>query len=203
MYVCVCFCVPAHNTQRRGGPAQPNKENTNPSPHPPQLMNLQRRFPAFDPDGKTIYLNNLDGLADRMNVFVTRMRLSDDASSRAWLHTLNVQLLEAGLSVDTLAAGLKASTDMMRRWVEEEAAVAHDPAARAALRSKLEAYFDAAPDVEALLADPAVAPALADPLVLAALRDAVADLDAAEKNYSDNPAVAAMLRRLREGRKGR
>lgn len=166
-------------------------------------MTLQRRFPAFDPDGKTIYLDNLDALADRMNVFVTRMKLADDSQSRAWLHTLNVQLLEAGLSVDTLAAGLRSSTDMMRRWVEEEARIAHDPAARAALRSRLEAYFAAAPDVEALLADPAVAPVLGDPMVLAALRDAVADLGAAEIKYADNPRVMALLKRLREGRQGK
>lgn len=165
-------------------------------------MTLQPRFPAFDPDGKAIYLDSMDALAERMNIFVTRMRLSDDVQARQWLHTLNVQLLEAGLSVDTLQAGLKASTDMMRRWVEEENRAAGDPEALRALRARLEAHFASAPDVAALLADPAVAPALSDPLVLAALRDAVADPAGAEAKYKDSPRVMAVLRKLREKRGG-
>jgi|APGre2960657505_1045072.scaffolds.fasta_scaffold69353_1 hypothetical protein len=165
-------------------------------------MQLQRKFPAFDADGKDIYLTNLDGLAERMAVFVARMRLANDPASRAWLHTLNIQLLEAGLSVDTLQAGLRGSTDAMRSWVEEERRVAGDPAAAAALRARLDAHFAAAPDVAALLSDPEVGPALSDPLVLAAVRDAIADPAAAAAKYEANARVMAVLRKLGQGRGG-
>ena len=35
---------------------------------------------------KPIKSNQLDGLAERMRIFVTRMRLSGDAQAKEWLH---------------------------------------------------------------------------------------------------------------------
>lgn len=161
-------------------------------------MTLQRKFPDFDPDGKAIYLDKLDDLADRLNIFVTRMRLADDGVAKAWLRDLNVQLLEAGLTVDTLQAGLKASTDSMRAWVAAEAAAGSDPAAAAAAKAQLKAQFAAAPDVGALMSDPAMAAALSDPRVLAAIKAAVTGGPAAAAEYLDDPIVGPVLHKLFE-----
>ena len=60
-------------------------------------MQLQRKFPAFDADGKDIYLTNLDGLAERMAVFVARMRLAKELHFT--LRTVLAALLLASRSV--------------------------------------------------------------------------------------------------------
>ena len=113
-----------------------------------------------------------------------------------------MQLLEAGLSVDTLQAGLKSSTDMMRTWVAEEAKAANDPAAAAGVRARLRAHFDGVPDVAALLSDPEVAPALSDPSVFAAIKDALQDPSRLSA-YEDNEAVQIVLRKLAEQQRRR
>jgi hypothetical protein len=109
-------------------------------------------FPPLSPSSLPLLLppnTQLDGLSERMRIFVTRMRLSGDGEAKEWLHLvreelkrvfslfqrffppvaaffpsssltskpspkkiqkqnkiqLNIQLLEAGLSVDTLQEG--------------------------------------------------------------------------------------------------
>jgi len=173
-----------------------------PSPSHAQLMSLQRKFPDFDVDGKAIYLDRLDDLADRLGTFLGRIRLADDGVAKAWLRGINGQLLEAGLSVDTLQSGLKAATDTMRGWVAAEAAAGTDPAASAAARAALKARFAAAPDVGALLSDPSVAPALADPRVLAAIKDALAGGPKAVAAYMEDPLIGPVLRKLFEQQQG-
>jgi hypothetical protein len=161
-----------------------------------QLMGLQPKFPDFDPDGKAIYLDRLDDLGDRLAIFLARMRLADDGVAKAWLRDLNAQLAGAGLSVDTLQAGLKASTDEMRAWVAREAAAGSDPAAAAAAKAALRARFAGAPDVGALLSDPAIAPALADPRVLAAVKAGVEGGPAAVGEFLDDPVIGPVLKKL-------
>jgi hypothetical protein len=67
------------------------------------MRNLSALFPRyayFDVDGKKLFLKQMEQFAERMRVFVARMKLTDDPVAKEMLQAQTVQLLEASTSID-------------------------------------------------------------------------------------------------------
>lgn len=57
------------------------------------------------PPGKRIFLSNMEAFVERFRVFLARLRLIDDPLAKGMVHQLNVQFLEANISLDGMYEG--------------------------------------------------------------------------------------------------
>ncbi|GLC69151.1 hypothetical protein PLESTF_000795500 [Pleodorina starrii] len=94
-----------------------------------QLSQMASKFPDFDLAGKRMYLDKMEELSGRYEIFIKRLELSGDPASREFLRFNNAQMLESGFTYNQLFAGLKQSLDYYRKWVAEEERVSSDPVA--------------------------------------------------------------------------
>ncbi|KAG2435418.1 hypothetical protein HYH02_011919 [Chlamydomonas schloesseri] len=94
-----------------------------------QLSGMAGRFPDFDLQGKQMYLDKMQEMSDRYEVFIKRLELSQDPAAKEYLRTTNAQMLEGGFTLNQMFAGLKQSVTEYRKWVEQEERVSGDPVA--------------------------------------------------------------------------
>ncbi|GFR44845.1 hypothetical protein Agub_g6188, partial [Astrephomene gubernaculifera] len=105
------------------------KEFTNLVKEVTGLSGMAAKFPDFDLAGKRMYLDRMQEVSERYEVFIKRLELSQDPAAREYLRSTNAQMLEGGFTLNQMFVGLKQSLDDYRRWVEQEERVSSDPVA--------------------------------------------------------------------------
>ena len=133
-----------------------------------ELTALYPKFGNFDTEGKAIFLEQFEGLCEKMEVFQLRLQLSEDPLAASMKERLDEQLAEVNLTPQSMIQSLRRSTQAMQGVVEEE-------------RRTGVAGGGAAPDspfgsriasiLPALMADPEVAPMLGDPEFLKLMQE--------------------------------
>ncbi|KXZ45660.1 hypothetical protein GPECTOR_52g59 [Gonium pectorale] len=93
------------------------------------LSQMAPKFPEFDLAGKQMYLDKMEEVSNRYEIFIKRLELSQDPAAKEYLRTTNAQMLEGGFTLPQMFMGLKQSLTEYRRWVEQEERVANDPVA--------------------------------------------------------------------------
>jgi len=69
------------------------------------LSKMMSRYHEFDVGGKRIYLEKWDELVERLQIFNTRAKLSDDPMVKEYLTSLSRQLLFMSTNLDSVYQG--------------------------------------------------------------------------------------------------
>eukprot|EP00899_Mesostigma_viride_P003906 jgi/Mesvir1/13516/Mv06311-RA.1 len=163
-----------------------------------QLSSLQSKYFSFDTEGKSLYIEHMDQFVERMQIFTTRFRLSDDPEVKAILHKLDAELLESGMTFDNLIRQLKELLIFMRSDVEHERATGRSAFASSSQGPGLDqAAFGGRgmPDIAKYLEDPEVMEAFMEPGVLAAFQDMMANPANAVK-YQGNEKIRKLILKM-------
>ncbi|GAB4819475.1 hypothetical protein N2152v2_006521 [Parachlorella kessleri] len=98
------------------------------------------KFPDFDLEGKRIFIQQVDQLAERAEIHYTRLRLADGPEMKDIVRQLDVQCLEASFSLKCMVEGFKQRAEVLRQMLEEEERTS-DPVKLRALREAMRASF--------------------------------------------------------------
>lgn len=78
------------------------------------LAKLGHQYNKFDREGKQMFVDRAFDVVDRYNIFLTRLKLTDDFSSQMFVKQYQVKLAEFGLTMESLMENTKKSLQMMR-----------------------------------------------------------------------------------------
>jgi hypothetical protein len=159
-----------------------------------QLSQLQPKFPSFDTEGKCHMISKMDKLLERLNLFTTRFRWSDDPFAKEATRRLDAQLAEAGMSFDGLKQMLEQSLHTMRQQVDME-----ERLGPAAVAQANQSYSGSKgpPDIASLMDDPQFMRAMEDASALAAYQEAMKNgPQEALKQYRGNENARYIVKRI-------
>ncbi|GIL50734.1 hypothetical protein Vafri_6885 [Volvox africanus] len=172
------------------------------------LSQLAAKFPDFDLTGKRMYLDKMDEVSSRYEIFIKRLELSQDPAAKEFLRFTTAQMLEGGLTYSQMFMGLKQSVEQYRQWVEQEERVSNNPVAHQQFlqdfRAMWEASFLGRVDLTYLFekVDPMVLmKAQADPRYWVAVKEIATDPANMGKWLDDpnlGPFVAALWKSMQD-----
>lgn len=164
-----------------------------------QLASIQgmiAKFADFDLEGKKIFIDQLEKLAEKLQIIMTRIQLADDPLGNEILRRQRVQMLEAGTSLAATMDGMKAELADMRKIVQLEEGCA-DPATLDALKQAYREKFEYASKFNPMevFSDPAMMEAAMDPEAVKAVNEVVDD-PSKLNNWRHKPQLYALLQRV-------
>lgn len=159
-----------------------------------QLSALQPKYFSFDIEGKRIYIEKMEEFLEKLRIFTKRYELSDDPEAKEGLRRLNAQLLEAGLTLNSMYQRLKETTQMMRTALDAEEKRGPDLQQEGKGTAWAQGAFGGKgmPDMAKLMEDPQVFAALQEPDVIAAMQDIMANPQNSYK-YADNEKIRYLM----------
>lgn len=159
-----------------------------------QLSALQPKYFSFDVEGKRIYIEKMEEFLERLRIFTKRYELSDDPEAKEGLRRLNAQLLEAGLTLNSMYQRLKDTTQMMRTALTAEEIRGPELHTEGKGTAWAQGAFGGKgmPDMAKLMEDPQVFAALQEPDVIAAMQDIMANPQNSYK-YADNEKIRYLM----------
>lgn len=84
-----------------------------------ELAKLGSQYVKFDRDGKLMYIDRALDVVERFNIFIARLKLSEDFSSQMFLKQYQTRLAEFGLTIESLYENTTKSLKMMKDEVPE------------------------------------------------------------------------------------
>ena len=170
------------------------------------LSGLMGKYPMFDIEGKKIYLEQMESVAERLRIFHTRANLSDDPLVQKNLSSISKQLLFLSTNMASMHEGMKRQIDEFRRLLEEEEKIV-DLNQLASFRSQLAAAMpfermstiQKSISMENIMKDPSIMMTLgSNPRALLAIDDIMQNGPFAIENYRDEPDLYNTLKKVLE-----
>jgi Domain of unknown function (DUF1825)/STI1 domain len=164
------------------------------------LSQMQTKYFAFDSEGKRLYLDQMETFVERLKIFTMRYSLSDDPAARESLRRLNAQLLEAGMTLQSMQDRLAETVRVMRQQLEIERARGVAAAPPGDSRSAIQGM----PDLAEMMKDPDIVEAMQDPRVVGILQQCIADPSRMNEYANDEKVrklILAMFRSQKPGGK--
>jgi len=83
------------------------------------LVQLGSNYGKFDPDGKVMYIERMEALMDRYQVFMKRFELSEDFSAQMAVEQLKTQLGQFGMTPQQMFQQMHATLERMKSEIPE------------------------------------------------------------------------------------
>ena len=83
-----------------------------------QLMQLGSEYGKFDREGKKLYIERMEEMMERYQVFMTRFELSEDFQAKLTVEQLRTQLGQFGLTPETMFQQMQLTLDRMKSQLE-------------------------------------------------------------------------------------
>jgi len=170
-----------------------------------QLSQMQTKYFAFDSEGKRLYLDQMETFVERLKIFTMRYSLSDDPAARESLRRLNAQLLEAGMTLQSMQDRLAETVRVMRQQLEIERARGVAAAPPGDSRSAIQGGPfgpGGMPDLAEMMKDPDIVEAMQDPRVVGILQQCIADPSRMNEYANDEKVRKLILAMFRSQKPG-
>jgi len=161
------------------------------------LSSLQPKYASFDTEGKRIYIQQMQDLCEKLKVYTTRYKLSDDAYAQAMIENLNKQLTLAGMDVDTLYSSFSEICAEMQQELELEEKLGAEYVYQDKAKK---AWGQVPPFLHKMLEDPEMAKLMQDPEFLQIMQRCVSSPDptAFAMEAQKNPKFMKLMQMLYE-----
>jgi hypothetical protein len=83
-----------------------------------QLMQLGSEYGKFDREGKKLYIERMETMMERYQVFMKRFELSDDFQAKVTVEQLRTQLGQFGLTPETMFQQMHQTLERMKGQLE-------------------------------------------------------------------------------------
>jgi len=83
-----------------------------------QLMQLGSEYGKFDREGKKLYIERMETMMERYQVFMKRFELSDDFQAKVTVEQLRTQLGQFGLTPETMFEQMHRTLERMKGQLE-------------------------------------------------------------------------------------
>ena len=83
-----------------------------------QLMQLGSEYGKFDREGKKLYIERMETMMERYQVFMKRFELSDDFQAKLTVEQLRTQLGQFGLTPETMFQQMQLTLERMKGQLE-------------------------------------------------------------------------------------
>jgi hypothetical protein len=83
-----------------------------------QLMQLGSEYGKFDLEGKKLYIERMETMMERYQVFMKRFELSDDFQAKVTVEQLRTQLGQFGLTPETMFQQMHQTLERMKGQLE-------------------------------------------------------------------------------------
>ncbi len=84
-----------------------------------QLMQLGSEYGKFDREGKKLYIERMEDVMDRYQVFMKRFELSEDFQAKLTVEQLRTQLGQFGLTPETMFVQMQQTLDRMKQQLDQ------------------------------------------------------------------------------------
>lgn len=170
------------------------------------LSGLMGKYPMFDIEGKRLFLEQMETVSERLNIFNTRANLSDDPLVKQNLSQISKQLLFLQTNMSSMQEGMRRQISDFRRLLEEEEKIV-DLNQLAAFRQELAkampfermSTVQKSISMENIMKDPSIMMTLSsNPRALVAIDDIMTNGPFAIENYRDDEDLYRTLRKVLE-----
>jgi hypothetical protein len=84
-----------------------------------QLMQLGSEYGKFDREGKKLYIERMEDVMDRYQVFMKRFELSEDFQAKLTVEQLRTQLGQFGLTPETMFVQMQQTLERMKQQLDQ------------------------------------------------------------------------------------
>jgi hypothetical protein len=84
------------------------------------LLQLGTQYGKFDRDGKKMYIEQMEGMMERYQIFMKRLELSEDFSAQMTIQQLMTQMSQFGMTPQQMFEQMKTTLDRMKMQAERE-----------------------------------------------------------------------------------
>ena len=84
-----------------------------------QLMQLGSEYGKFDREGKKLYIERMEDVMDRYQVFMKRCELSEDFQAKLTVEQLRTQLGQFGLTPETMFVQMQQTLERMKQQLDQ------------------------------------------------------------------------------------
>jgi ribonucleotide reductase alpha subunit len=84
------------------------------------LLQLGTQYGKFDRDGKKMYIEQMEGMMERYQIFMKRLELSEDFSAQMTIQQLMTQMSQFGMTPQQMFEQMRTTLDRMKMQAERE-----------------------------------------------------------------------------------
>jgi Domain of unknown function (DUF1825) len=82
------------------------------------LVKMGEQYGKFDPEGKLLYIEQMEAVMDRYRIFLKRVELSDDFTAQMSMEQLNGQLGNFGITQRQMFEQMQTTLDRMKAQIK-------------------------------------------------------------------------------------